>query len=201
MESIRVEVTCSSRGLKEILINDEELDISPICDRRIEDWFIPAEGRGSWQGLLPEIHRFLMDDEANLSFEFHGPEDMKHIFDHCLQENGIVTQEIPVEKDLAVVCFQAGEKTEHRGNEVEAFRNYQQAAELGHREAQFRTAQCWIEGRGVRRDEKEALCWFKKAASQGHPGAEFYIGKFYDLGIGVEKDMTKAAEWYGKAAE
>ena len=77
MKSIRVEITCSSKGLKEILIDDEELDISPIRDKRIvEDWFTPAGGRGSWQGLLSEIHRFLMDDEANLSFEFHGPEDM-----------------------------------------------------------------------------------------------------------------------------
>ena len=176
MESIRVEITCSSKGLKEILIDGEELDISPICDKHIEDWFIPAGGRSSWQGLLPEIHRFLMDDEANLSFEFHGPEDMKQIFDRCLQENGIVTQEILAKEDLAVVRFQAGEKAEHRGNEVEAFQNYQQAAELGHREAQFRTAQCWIEGRGVQVNVYKGVEYYETCSARSVTNREWKRG-------------------------
>ena len=36
------------KKLEKVTINDEELDITPISNKSIPDWFEPSEGRDGW---------------------------------------------------------------------------------------------------------------------------------------------------------
>ena len=81
-----VEITCSSRGLKEILLDGEELDISPILNRPIDEWFLPTED-GRWSGLLPEIAPRLSDEKEHIEYKFIGkPEQLSEFFT-CLEKH------------------------------------------------------------------------------------------------------------------
>ena len=75
--------------LESISVDDMELDITSIKNKPIAEWFAPSNGRDGWQGLLPEIHTLLADDQAELSFEFNGSPEFKAVFENCLRENGI----------------------------------------------------------------------------------------------------------------
>lgn len=78
---------------------------------------------------------------------------------------------------------------------------WQQAAELVVREAQWLLARCSDEGFGVERNEIHAIGWHLKAAEQGYPPAQNHIGSCYQNGDGVPQDEAEAAQWYLKAAE
>ena len=88
-----VVVTFGSRNLLELCVDDEPLDISAICDKPIPDWFVPSGGRDGWAGLLQEIQQFLVDDEAEMSFEFYGPQEYKTQFFECLEQHGVFAYE------------------------------------------------------------------------------------------------------------
>ena len=81
-----VEITYSAKkGLREILVNDDELDISAIQGKPMADWFT-ASG-DEWKGLLPEIHALLGDSSAELDFEFFGTREDEQRFFQCLEES------------------------------------------------------------------------------------------------------------------
>ncbi|MCD8070178.1 MAG: hypothetical protein LUE08_02175 [Akkermansiaceae bacterium] len=52
---------------------------------------------------------------------------------------------------------------------------YQEAAEQGNAEAQYRLGECYAEGEGVEKDVKEAVRWWRKAADQGHAEARMAL--------------------------
>ncbi len=49
---------------------------------------------------------------------------------------------------------------------------YCEAAQMGHREAQFRLGWLYANGSGIKRDDASAVVFFTMAANQGHPQAE-----------------------------
>lgn len=78
---------------------------------------------------------------------------------------------------------------------------YQEAAEQGHREAQYELAELYDYSDNEEL-EKEAAYWYQKAAEQGHKDAQFSLALCYTYGTGgVEEDHKQAAYWYQKAAE
>ena len=85
-----------------------------------------------------------------------------------------------------------------------AFSLLEQAAELGHREAQYQCGRMYELGQGTELDSsnrsKTALYWYEKAAEQGHPKAQTSCAGMYSLGYGTAKDEDKARFWYKKAA-
>ena len=66
--------------------------------------------------------------------------------------------------------------------------------------AQIQLGQMYLEGRGVKKDEKKAAQLYEKAANQANKEAQFQLAQIYEKGRGVDKDENKAAQLYEKAA-
>ena len=64
---------------------------------------------------------------------------------------------------------------------------------LGAADAQFVRGAMYVEGRGVKRDDKRALYWYEKSAKQGRADPQYNLGVMYEQGRGTEKDFKKAA--------
>ena len=86
-------------------------------------------------------------------------------------------------------------------SDEQKFHAYQQAAEQGDAEAQYKLADCYYNGIGTIKDEKQAVYWWQKAANQGNASAQNNLGACYALGKGVIKDAKQSVYWCKKAAE
>ncbi|HVO88693.1 MAG TPA: tetratricopeptide repeat protein [Casimicrobiaceae bacterium] len=80
---------------------------------------------------------------------------------------------------------------------VELFRPL---AENGNANAQYMLGTCYIEGKGVKPDDKTAVMWFQRAANQGDARAQYNLGASYAEGTGVDKSDEQAARWFTRAA-
>ena len=131
------------RKLNCVLIdNIIELDISPIADRPIADWFEPLNDRSGWRGLIEEIHAAIADDAAELNFEFQGPKEYKAMFDDCLRAHGIFSGTDGLDKkEIAEDTFAEAEKLEHRGSYKLALEKYEAAGRMGHPKSQFKAGE------------------------------------------------------------
>lgn len=79
---------------------------------------------------------------------------------------------------------------------------YQQAADKGHKSAQYALGKIYREGieNIVQKDYQAAAKWFEQAAAQGEYGAAYELGKLYETGSGVRKNSKKALELIDHAA-
>ncbi|KAF9976760.1 hypothetical protein BGZ73_007895 [Actinomortierella ambigua] len=82
-----------------------------------------------------------------------------------------------------------------------AFQWYRRAAEQGHAEAQYTTAQCYEHGRGVPQSYSDAAVWYRHAAHQAHREARYHFAYMLHHGLGVQQDLDEASVWYRRAAE
>lgn len=80
------------------------------------------------------------------------------------------------------------------GDYEAAFDFYQQAAEAGDAEAQYKLGKCYSNGHGVECSGRLAAEWYQKAAAQSHVKALCALGKFYYL----NGKYSLAAECYAK---
>ena len=78
---------------------------------------------------------------------------------------------------------------------------FRKSAEQGYSEAEYRLAQAYASGRGVRDDSKAASYWFRKAAEDGAVNAQFWLGLMYDTGHGMKRNRQQALEWFLRAAK
>ena len=97
--------------------------------------------------------------------------------------------------------FAKAEAAEKNHNEAEALAAYELAAKNGHAKAQYRLAQRYFLGLGVKKNHAEAMVWYQKAAEQGDAEAQFSLGVIYRKGRGVAPNPAEAMHWYKKAAE
>ncbi len=87
-------------------------------------------------------------------------------------------------------------------NHATAFRKYQEAAELGHPEAQYRLGYCFEHKLGVRRASLDtAFKWYLLAADQEVPEAQLRVGELFYQEQGAYYDKEKAYLYLSKAAE
>lgn len=87
-------------------------------------------------------------------------------------------------------------------NHVTAFRKYQEAAERGHPEAQYRLGYCYEHKLGVRRASMNtAFKWYLLAADQEVPEAQLRVGELFYQEQGAYYDKEKAYLYLSKAAE
>src|SRR5215831_16914450 len=56
----------------------------------------------------------------------------------------------------------------------------------------------YLNGLGVKKNEKKAFELIQQAADKGFTSAEFGLGSMYANGRGVKQDLPKAVEWYCK---
>jgi uncharacterized protein len=77
---------------------------------------------------------------------------------------------------LGSFAAQYGRALERAGNNAEAIRWYQQAADQGNAAAQYSLGLMHEKGRGgLAKDDAEAIRWYKKAADQGNAAAQFKL--------------------------
>jgi TPR repeat protein len=86
-------------------------------------------------------------------------------------------------------------------NKASTINLYHEAAARGDAKGQFKLAQCYATGTGVKKNLTIAAQLYLKAAEQGNIDAQCRLGDCYKNGEGVDKDAPKAMAWYRKAAE
>lgn len=83
-----------------------------------------------------------------------------------------------------------------------AFELFDEAYNLGEKEAIINIGLCYLQGKGTEENKKEAVKCFKIAAENSNSGVAYHnLGICYENGFGVKKDYKKAIEMYGKAVE
>ncbi|MFB3133677.1 MAG: TonB family protein, partial [Rhodothermales bacterium] len=82
-----------------------------------------------------------------------------------------------------------------------AFALFQQAAEQGSAEAQFRLGTMYLEGRGVAPDTTEAETWLRRADQQGYADAEQALAQLEETVTDQRADETDTTEAPESAAE
>lgn len=89
----------------------------------------------------------------------------------------------------------------HKGDFAKAYCVMQPLAKAGDAEAQYNIGWMYLNGYGLRVDDRQALQWWELASEQGHTDATFSIAMLYNLGEGnVQKDIDKAIDYYLVAA-
>lgn len=96
--------------------------------------------------------------------------------------------------------FETAEQHRENGDYAAALEIYQELADDGDAQAQYRMGQLYDGGKGVEQDYTKAAEWFLKAAEQGHAWAEYSIGDMYQNGDGVPKNDVEALKWFLKSA-
>lgn len=93
-------------------------------------------------------------------------------------------------------------------SDEKSFYYYMEAAKQGDAFSQTRIAEFYMEGEGVRKNQKEAEKWYRKAfisymteAMEGDLYSQEQIVELYMEGKGVEKDEQEAAKWYKKVLD
>lgn len=82
-----------------------------------------------------------------------------------------------------------------------AARLIEEAATLGHAEAQMLLAASYLYRPDGSRDVAAALPWLQRAAQQGHVEAQLRLARLFEAGDGVPREPAWAAVWFQRAAE
>ena len=75
----------------------------------------------------------------------------------------------------------------------------QQAADNGHKCAQYSLASLYYRGLGVEQNYETALSLYTKSASQGNAYADYELAKMYRDGVGTQADASNARHHFEKA--
>ena len=84
--------------------------------------------------------------------------------------------------------------------ESEAIKLFTRAAELHNTQAQMKLAECYGNGRYVKKSKKKRFEWLHHAANNGLMEAQELVAECFEKGRGTEKNNPKAYNWYKKAA-
>ena len=106
---------------------------------------------------------------------------------HCKKETTI---SVEAQKERA---YQLGITRLREKDFIGAVKRFQEAAELGHPEAQGYLGICYMDGLGVEKDEAEAVKWVSQSAAQGVVYAEFLLGTAHYYGRGIPKEVRQSA--------
>ncbi|MGH8467632.1 MAG: serine/threonine protein kinase [Gammaproteobacteria bacterium] len=97
------------------------------------------------------------------------------------------------------MAYRNGEKTPVDDNK--AFASLQQAARLGHGNAQYNLGLMFGQGRGTAQNHAYAVRWYREAAMQGVADAQYFLCLSYAVGRGVDPDRVRAYAWCEVAAK
>lgn len=81
-----------------------------------------------------------------------------------------------------------------------AVRLYQENAENGDSDAQYKLGLLYLTGNGALQDFAEAAKWLKLAAEQGYGLAQYELGLIYRTGYGLAVDQVQSYVWLNLAA-
>ncbi|WP_245728030.1 tetratricopeptide repeat protein [Nitrosovibrio tenuis] len=77
---------------------------------------------------------------------------------------------------------------------------YQENAENGEADAQYKLGLLYLTGNGALQDFAEAAKWLKRAAEQGYALAQYELGLIYRTGYGLAIDHVQSYVWLNLAA-
>lgn len=77
---------------------------------------------------------------------------------------------------------------------------YQENAEKGNSDAQYKLGLLYLTGNGALQDFTEAAKWLKLAAEQGYALAQYELGLIYRTGYGLATDQVQSYMWLNLAA-
>ena len=97
--------------------------------------------------------------------------------------------------------YQLGEDFKQKGELITALLHYSNAAEHGHKEAQYQMGMAYKEGNGIYQDLQEAYKWFEMASQSGHINSLFEIGTYCYYRTDGHKDDKKALKYLSSAAK
>ena len=102
---------------------------------------------------------------------------------------------------LSAACIRESVRHQQRKPDLaQSARYYERGSELGDAACQNSLGVFYVNGEGVRKDEKRAFALFQKSAGQGYGLAMYALGRCYQFGTGCKGNMKKALEWYEKAS-
>lgn len=104
-------------------------------------------------------------------------------------------------KSLPRLEYQYARSLFKKGDFVDAYNWYLQAAEKGHANSMYNLGKMYNHGRGVTRNYAEAVRWYLQAAEKGQADAMVYLGVMYNHGRGVARNDAEAFRWFRQAAE
>ncbi len=84
--------------------------------------------------------------------------------------------------------------------ESEAIKLFTRAAELGNVQAQMKLAECYGNGRYVKKNKKKRFEWLMHVANNGLMEAQELVAECFEKGRGTDKNHRTAYNWYKKAA-
>ncbi len=160
--------------------------------------------------LPTQLHFLLVDvDRVYL----RDPLQCEKFFSNLAGTQPVPTSFCPSVVDLESIWRNA-DKSPHADELYEAkkrwretVRLYQQAAESGDIDAQYRLGNFYFsEATTYGIDElrphyfSEALRWLRMAADRGDPDAQCNLGDMYEYGWGVARNNSSAVKWWRKAA-
>lgn len=99
----------------------------------------------------------------------------------------------------ADALYEQGKALYDQADYRNAFPKLKQAADMGHKKAQYRVGRCYDKGRGVEEDNAKAFRWYSKSAAQGYYKAEYQLARCFLKGKGTTANTRKAKEWVTKA--
>ena len=76
----------------------------------------------------------------------------------------------------------------------------QQQAYLGDAKAQYKLADMFQRGKGVKKSAEHAFYWYRQSAQQGNLLAQYNVWYAYLTGEGVTADEKEANRWFAKAS-
>ncbi|KAJ8653584.1 hypothetical protein O0I10_010731 [Lichtheimia ornata] len=83
-----------------------------------------------------------------------------------------------------------------------AFPLFVQAAKHHNPDAAFRTAKCYEDGLGTRRDKAKSVQFYRKAAALNHPGAMYRLGLAeMNCELGIARNLRDGHKWLKRSAE
>jgi TPR repeat protein len=86
-------------------------------------------------------------------------------------------------------------------HESEAIKLFTRAAELHNVQAQMKLAECYGDGRYVKKNKKLRFEWLMHAANNGLMEAQEQVAECFEKGRGAEHNDGKAYQWYKLAGE
>ncbi|KAI7903081.1 uncharacterized protein BX663DRAFT_569157 [Cokeromyces recurvatus] len=83
-----------------------------------------------------------------------------------------------------------------------AFAFFVQSAKRKHPDAVYRTAKCYEEGLGTKKDKSKAVQYYRKAAALNHPGAMYRLGLAEMKGeLNLTRSTRNGHKWLKRSAE
>lgn len=82
----------------------------------------------------------------------------------------------------------------------QAYTLWKPLADQGNADAQYNLGLLFMNGLGVKKDERMALMWFIRAGQQGLADAQYNAGVMFYLGKGVYPSYITAVKWWKLAA-